>query len=104
MTPEMVISLAKETVELTLVISLPILAVGLIIGVGIGLLQSLTQIQEMTLVLVPKIIASLLVLEFCPIPYIPERLLVQVTHNMLCILIKTAGEHLTIPRNYRVKP
>jgi flagellar biosynthetic protein FliQ len=64
MTPEMVISLAKETVELTLVISLPILAVGLIIGVGIGLLQSLTQIQEMTLVLVPKIIATLLVLLF----------------------------------------
>ena len=64
MTPEMVISLAKETVELTLLISLPILAVGLIIGVGIGLLQSLTQIQEMTLVFVPKIIASLLVLLF----------------------------------------
>jgi flagellar biosynthesis protein FliQ len=64
MTPEMVISLAKETVELTLLISLPILGVGLIIGVGIGLLQSLTQIQEMTLVLVPKIIASLLVLLF----------------------------------------
>jgi flagellar biosynthetic protein FliQ len=64
MTPEMVISLAKETVELTLLISLPILAVGLIIGVGIGLLQSLTQIQEMTLVLVPKIIATLLVLLF----------------------------------------
>jgi len=64
MTPEMVISLAKETVELTLLISLPILTVGLIIGVGIGLLQSLTQIQEMTLVLVPKIIASLLVLLF----------------------------------------
>ena len=64
MTPEMVFSLAKETVELTLLISLPILAVGLIIGVGIGLLQSLTQIQEMTLVLVPKIIASLLVLLF----------------------------------------
>jgi flagellar biosynthetic protein FliQ len=64
MTPEMVISLAKETVELTLLISLPILAVGLIIGVGIGLLQSLTQIQEMTLVLVPKIIATLVVLLF----------------------------------------
>ena len=64
MTPEMVISLAKETVELTLLLSLPMLAVGLIIGVGVGLLQSLTQIQEMTLVLVPKIIATLLTLLF----------------------------------------
>ena len=49
---------------MTLLISLPMLAVGLIVGVGIGLLQSLTQIQEMTLVLVPKIMATLLVLLF----------------------------------------
>jgi flagellar biosynthesis protein FliQ len=73
MTPEMVISLAKETVELTLLISLPMLAVGLIIGVGIGLLQALTQIQEMTLVLVPKIIATLLTLLFI-LPWMMNKL------------------------------
>jgi flagellar biosynthetic protein FliQ len=84
MTPEMVISLAKETVELTLLISLPILAVGLIIGVGIGLLQSLTQIQEMTLVLVPKIIASLLVLLFM-LPWMMNKMTVYTEQLILNI-------------------
>jgi flagellar biosynthetic protein FliQ len=84
MTPEMVISLAKETVELTLLISLPILGVGLIIGVGIGLLQSLTQIQEMTLVLVPKIIASLLVLLFM-LPWMMNKMTVYTEQLILNI-------------------
>jgi flagellar biosynthetic protein FliQ len=84
MTPEMVISLAKETVELTLLISLPILAVGLIIGVGIGLLQSLTQIQEMTLVLVPKIIATLLVLLFM-LPWMMNKMTVYTEQLILNI-------------------
>jgi flagellar biosynthetic protein FliQ len=84
MTPEMVISLAKETVELTLLISLPMLAVGLIIGVGIGLLQSLTQIQEMTLVLVPKIIASLLVLLFM-LPWMMNKMTVYTEQLILNI-------------------
>ena len=67
MTPDLVITLAKETVELTLLISLPMLAVGLIIGVAIGLFQSLTQIQEMTLTFVPKIIVvTLTFLLFLP--------------------------------------
>jgi flagellar biosynthetic protein FliQ len=78
MTPEMVISLAKETVELTLLISLPMLAV------GIGLLQSLTQIQEMTLVLVPKIIASLLVLLFM-LPWMMNKMTVYTEQLILNI-------------------
>ena len=73
MTPELVISLAKETIELTLLICLPMLAVGLVVGVGIGLLQSLTQIQEMTLVLVPKIVVILLTLLFT-LPWIMNKL------------------------------
>jgi flagellar biosynthesis protein FliQ len=84
MTPEMVISLAKETVELTLVISLPMLAVGLIIGVGIGLLQALTQIQEMTLVLVPKIIATLLTLLFI-MPWMMNKLMAYTEQLILNI-------------------
>ena len=35
----------------------PVLLVGLVVGVGIGLLQALTQIQEQTLVFAPKIVA-----------------------------------------------
>ena len=41
-------------------LSLPVLAVALIVGVAISLLQAVTQIQEMTLTFVPKIIAVFL--------------------------------------------
>ena len=73
MTPDLVITMAKETVELTLLICLPMLAVGLIVGVAVGLFQSLTQIQEMTLVLVPKIVAILLTLLFT-LPWIMNKM------------------------------
>ncbi|HEX4098317.1 MAG TPA: flagellar biosynthetic protein FliQ, partial [Caulobacteraceae bacterium] len=46
----------------------PILIVGLVVGVGIGLLQALTQIQEATLVAAPKIMAIFLsLLIFLPL-------------------------------------
>ncbi len=51
------IDIAREAVWLTIVISTPAMLVGLIVGVVIALVQALTQIQEMTLVFVPKIIA-----------------------------------------------
>jgi flagellar biosynthetic protein FliQ len=52
-----IIELAREAVILTLQIGAPVMIVGLIVGVLIALVQALTQIQEMTLVFVPKIIA-----------------------------------------------
>jgi len=45
---------------LVIQIGLPVMGVGLIVGVSIALLQALTQIQEITLVFVPKIIAIFL--------------------------------------------
>jgi flagellar biosynthetic protein FliQ len=84
MTPDLVITLAKETVELTLLICLPMLAVGLIVGVAIGLLQSPTQIQEMTLVLVPKIVAILLTLLFT-LPWIMNKMTAYTSQLILNI-------------------
>ena len=43
------------------VVSIPLLAVALIVGVAIGLLQALTSIQEMTLTFVPKLAAIVVV-------------------------------------------
>ena len=60
MTPEFVISLGGEAIRLTLLLALPLLGVGLIVGLCIAILQATTQIQEMTLTFVPKIIAVLL--------------------------------------------
>ncbi len=52
-----IVDLAREAIMLTIIISGPVMAVGLVVGVVIALVQALTQIQEMTLVFVPKILA-----------------------------------------------
>jgi flagellar biosynthetic protein FliQ len=57
MTEEDVIELARQALLLSMQIATPIMLVGLVVGVAIALLQALTQIQEMTLVFVPKILA-----------------------------------------------
>jgi flagellar biosynthetic protein FliQ len=64
MNPETVVGIAKEAIEVTLYVSLPIMGVGLLIGLIISLFQAVTQIHEMTLTFVPKIIAVLLSLLF----------------------------------------
>jgi flagellar biosynthesis protein FliQ len=53
---------ARESIWLLVQISAPAMLTALVVGVVIGLLQALTQIQEMTLVFVPKILAIFLVL------------------------------------------
>lgn len=47
----------RDALWLTIQLASPILIVGLIVGVTIGLFQALTQIQEATLIFAPKIIA-----------------------------------------------
>ena len=52
----LVISLMRDAVWTAVLISSPILAVALIVGLVIGLLQALTSIQELTLTFVPKLL------------------------------------------------
>ena len=52
-----VLSLGRHAIWLTIQMSAPILIVAVIVGVAIGLIQALTQIQEQTLIYAPKIIA-----------------------------------------------
>jgi flagellar biosynthetic protein FliQ len=52
-----VIDVARDGIFTLLLISSPMLVVALVVGVAISLLQALTQIQEMTLAFVPKILA-----------------------------------------------
>ncbi len=59
-----VIELARQSLLITIQISLPVLLVGLFVGVAIALVQALTQIQEITLVFVPKIVAIFLSMFF----------------------------------------
>ncbi|MCX8117509.1 MAG: flagellar biosynthesis protein FliQ [Desulfobacterota bacterium] len=59
MNTELVLHLAKEAIEMTLFLSLPIMGVGLVVGFLISLFQAVTQMHEMTLSFVPKIVAVL---------------------------------------------
>ncbi len=62
MTPADAIDFARQSIYVLLEVSAPAMLTALVVGLAIGLLQALTQIQEMTLVFVPKIIAIFLVL------------------------------------------
>jgi flagellar biosynthetic protein FliQ len=61
-TPADTIDFARQAIWVLLEISAPAMIAALVVGLGIGLLQALTQIQEMTLVFVPKIIAIFVLL------------------------------------------
>jgi flagellar biosynthetic protein FliQ len=62
MSPTDSIDFARQAIWVLLEISAPAMIAALAVGLGIGLLQAITQIQEMTLVFVPKIIAIFVVL------------------------------------------
>ncbi|HEY2069314.1 MAG TPA: flagellar biosynthesis protein FliQ [Rhizomicrobium sp.] len=62
MSPTESIDFARQAIWVLLEIAAPAMITALVVGLSIGLLQALTQIQEMTLVFVPKIIAIFLVL------------------------------------------
>jgi len=74
MNSELVAGIAKETIEITLYISLPILGVGLVVGLLVSLFQAVTQIHEMTLTFVPKIVAVLLSLFFL-LPWMMQKMI-----------------------------
>ncbi len=64
MTPEMVLTIASESLTLTALLAAPLLLVTLITGVLVGVLQAATQINEMTLSFIPKLLALVLTLLF----------------------------------------
>jgi flagellar biosynthesis protein FliQ len=57
MTPQYVLALGREAIMMTLMVSAPMLAFGLVVGLLISILQAVTQIHEMTLTFIPKIVA-----------------------------------------------
>ena len=67
MTPEFVVNFAKDALSLTILVAMPMLGLGLAVGLTVSVFQATTSIQEMTLTFVPKILAVLLgLLYFAP--------------------------------------
>lgn len=57
MTQDIIMKLAKDTLQITLMISGPILLVSLVVGIAVSVAQVVTSIQDMTLSFVPRVIA-----------------------------------------------
>jgi len=57
MTPETVMSVGTHALEITLMLAAPMLLVALVVGLLVGIFQAATQINEMTLSFIPKLIA-----------------------------------------------
>ena len=62
MTPETVLDIGVQAMEVTALLSAPLLLSALVVGLLVGMLQAATQINEMTLTFVPKLIVVALVI------------------------------------------
>jgi flagellar biosynthetic protein FliQ len=56
MTPETVLTIAQRALEITLMLAAPLLLVALLVGLLVGVFQAATQINEMTLSFIPKLL------------------------------------------------
>jgi flagellar biosynthetic protein FliQ len=56
MTPEVVMTIGQRALEITILLAAPLLLAALIIGLLVGVFQAATQINEMTLSFIPKLI------------------------------------------------
>ncbi len=74
MTPEFVVGFARQSIELALTIALPMLSIGLGVGVLVSVIQAATQIQETTLSFIPKIVSIFLAL-LVSFPWIMDKML-----------------------------
>ena len=73
MTGPEVMDVARDAIETLLIVASPLMLVGLVVGVAVSLLQALTQIQETTLVFIPKILAIFLAM-LIALPFMADAL------------------------------
>ena len=57
MSPDATVSVLKEAISVLIAVSMPLLLVGLFVGLAVSLFQAATQVQEASLVFVPKLLA-----------------------------------------------
>ncbi|MGE0564142.1 MAG: flagellar biosynthesis protein FliQ [Pseudolabrys sp.] len=68
-----VLDVARDAIYTLLIVASPLMVVGLVVGLIISLFQALTQIQEMTIAFVPKILAMFIAL-LIVLPFMAERM------------------------------
>jgi flagellar biosynthetic protein FliQ len=67
------VTLTQQAMLTALVISAPLLVVGVLVGLLVGLAQALTQVQDQTVSFVPKIVAMVAALVFC-LPWLVQKM------------------------------
>ena len=100
MSQEMILKLAKDTLQITLMISSPMLVVAFTIGILISIAQVVTSIQDMTLSFVPRVIAVFLTF-LLAFPWIMSTLLSftnQLLGHLAICLLNGVGETPRISR------
>ena len=86
MTGPEVLDVARDAIVTIVLVSSPLMIVGLVVGVIISLFQALTQIQEMTLTFVPKILAMFLAM-LVALPFMGDAL----QGHMARLAVRIAG-------------
>ena len=81
MTPETVMTIAQRALEMTLLLAAPLLLVALLVGLLVGVFQAATQISEMTLSFIPKLLGMATALVIAG-PWMLKQL-VSYTHNLI---------------------
>ncbi|MBI3392159.1 MAG: flagellar biosynthesis protein FliQ [Nitrospirae bacterium] len=84
MTPEMVLDIGQQALTTTLLVSAPMLVLSLVVGLAVSIFQAVTQINEMTLTFIPKILAVAAALLFF-FPWMTETIVsytAQVFQNL----------------------
>jgi flagellar biosynthetic protein FliQ len=74
MEPQQAIDMGREAIFTALLIGAPLLLIAVVVGLTIGLIQALTQIQDQTISFVPKIVAMVMALSLC-LPWLIQRML-----------------------------
>lgn len=64
MSDGLVVQIVRQAIETAVVISIPMLAAGLIVGVGVSILQTVTSIQDNILSFIPRAVAIIIVFAF----------------------------------------
>ena len=81
MTPETVVTVGRHALEMTLLLAAPLLLTALAVGLIVGIFQAATQINEMTLSFIPKLLAMAAMLALTG-PWM-LRSLVEYTRNLI---------------------
>jgi len=88
-TPEYVIQLGQDTLLLVLYLGGPVLIVALVVGLAVSIFQAVTQVHEMTLTFIPKILAVGVTL-IITLPWVMQRM-VDFTRQLLMSIPALVG-------------